>query len=84
MRYVVGLDWGKRLRAALTCLADNSRHACAWAAEVYRRARARGCDHPHAIRILARAWTRVLWRAWHDGKPYDPAHHRSAQLPSAA
>lgn len=73
----------KRLRAALTCLADNSRHACAWAAEVYRRARTRGCDHPHAIRILARAWTRVLWRAWQDGRPYDPAHHRSAQLPVA-
>ena len=41
-----------RLRAALTCLADNSRHANAWAASVYAKARARGCDHPHAIRIL--------------------------------
>lgn len=74
----------KRLRAALTCLADNSRHACDWAAEVCRRSRARGCDHPHAIRIPARARTRVLWRARHDAKPYDPAHHRSAQLPNAA
>ena len=44
-----------RLRAALTCFADNSRHASPCAAEVYKRARARGCDHPHAIRILARA-----------------------------
>ena len=35
-----------RLRAALTCLADNSRHASAWAAHVYAKARARGCDHP--------------------------------------
>jgi hypothetical protein len=26
--------------------------------------RARGCDHPHAIRILARTWLRVIWRAW--------------------
>ena len=67
-----------RLRAALTCLADNSRHASAWAAGVYTQARARGCDHPHAIRILARAWVRVLWRAWMDRKPYDPAQHRSA------
>ena len=50
-----------RLRAAITCFADNSRHSSAWAADVYRRARARGCDHPHAIRILARAWIRVLW-----------------------
>jgi transposase len=68
-----------RLRAALTCLADNSRHASAWAARVYAQARARGCDHPHSIRILARAWVRVLWRAWTDRKPYDPAQHRTAQ-----
>lgn len=68
-----------RLRAALTCLADNSRHASAWAAAVYARAKARGCDHPHAIRILARAWLRVIWRAWIDRKPYDPAQHRAAR-----
>jgi len=68
-----------RLRAALTCLADNSRHASPWAAAVYARARARGCDHPHATRILARAWTRVIWRAWQDRKPYDPTRHRAAQ-----
>ena len=29
-----------RLRAAITCLADNSRHANAWAAHVYAKARA--------------------------------------------
>jgi transposase len=68
-----------RLRAAITCLADNSRHASAWAADVYTKARARGCDHPHAIRILARAWLRVLWRAWVDRKPYDPALHGGLQ-----
>ena len=67
-----------RLRAALTCLADNSRHANPWAAQHYARARARGCDHPHAVRILARAWVRVIWRAWQDRKPYDPALHRGA------
>jgi transposase len=69
-----------RLRAALTCLADNSRHASAWAAHVYAKAKARGCDHPHAIRILARAWLRVIWRAWTDRKTYHPTHHRAAQL----
>jgi transposase len=68
-----------RLRAALTCLADNSRHASAWAAHVYAHARARGCDHPHAIRILARAWVRILWRAWTDRKPYDVANHGAAK-----
>jgi len=24
--------------------------------------RLRGCDHPHAVRVLARAWLRALWR----------------------
>jgi transposase len=67
-----------RLRRALTCFADNSRHASQWAAGVYAAARARGCDHPHAIRILARAWTRVLWRMWHDRSTYNVARHRAA------
>lgn len=68
-----------RLRAAITCLADNSRHASTWAASVYAKAKARGCDHPHAVRILARAWLRVIWRAWINRKTYDPAQHRAAQ-----
>jgi transposase len=77
----VGWRWAcnKRLRAALTCMADNSRHHSPWAADVYRRARARGCDHPHAIRILARAWARVLWRAWTNREPYDPDKHAAAK-----
>jgi hypothetical protein len=54
----------KRLRSAITTFADNSRHQSAWAVHVYRRARARGADHPQAIRVLSRAWIRVLWRAW--------------------
>lgn len=68
----------KRLRQALTTWADNSRHAHPWAHEVYRHARARGCDHPHAVRILARAWTRVLWRCWQDRSAYNPAKHGRA------
>lgn len=76
----VGFRWAcnKRLRQALTTFADNSRHASPWAATVYRRARARGCDHPHTIRILARAWVRVLWRCWQDRELYHPTRHRSA------
>ena len=77
----VGYRWAcnKRLRRAVTCFADNSRHASPWSAQVYRRARDRGCDHPHAVRILGRAWLRVLWRCWQDRKPYDPAAHRRAR-----
>jgi transposase len=67
-----------RLRRAITCLADNSRRASPWAASRYATARARGCDHPHAVRILARAWVRVLWRLWTDRTVYDRAQHRAA------
>lgn len=76
----VGWRWAcnKRLRAAITCFADNSRHQSPWAADVYNRARARGCNHPHAVRILGRAWARVLWRAWTDAQPYDPQKHPGA------
>ena len=64
-----------RLRAHFACLADSTRHWHPWAHDIYTRARNRGCDHPHAIRILGRAWTRVLWRCWHDHTPYNPARH---------
>jgi transposase len=68
----------KRFRRAITIFADNSRHASPWAAHIYNHARAAGKDHPHAIRILARAWIRVIWRCWTDGQPYDPAKHGAA------
>jgi transposase len=76
----VGFRWAcnHRLRRAITCFADNSRHQSPWAKSVYERALGRGCDHPHAIRILSRAWLRVMWRAWTDRKPYDPRLHRGA------
>ena len=68
----------KRFRAAITTFADNSRHASPWAAKIYDDARASGKDHPHATRILARAWIRVIYRCWLDGIPYDPASHGAA------
>ena len=74
----------KRLRRAITIFADNSRRASPWAAQIYQRAQARGCDHPHAIRILARAWLRVLWRCWQSSTPYAVSNHGSAQRLSVA
>ena len=68
----------KRFRVAVTTFADNSRHASPWAAKIYNDARAGGKDHPHAVRILARAWIRVIYRCWLDGVPYDPAKHGAA------
>ena len=68
----------KRFRVAMTTFADNSRHASPWAAKTYSDARASGKDHPHAIRILARAWIRVIWPCWLQGIPYHPAKHGAA------
>lgn len=65
----------KQLRAALIDWAQDTPRANAWAEDTYRRARNRGCRHPHAARILAQAWTRILWRCWHDQVPYDPDLH---------
>ncbi len=76
-RKVAGFRWAcdKRLRDAVSCLADSTRHTNPWARNVYLDARARGLEHPHAIRVLGRAWLRVLWRCWQDGVAYDPAKH---------
>jgi transposase len=75
----------RRLRQALVDFADGSRQASPWAKAVYDRARARGAHHAHAVRILARAWIRVIWRCWTDHTRYDPAAHGAAlRLPEAA
>jgi transposase len=77
----VGFRWAanRRARTALHAFADNSRHASPWAAKLYADARRRGKHHPHAIRILARAWLRVMWACWHTDTAYDPAKHRAEQ-----
>ena len=59
--------------------AVDSRHANPWAADLYTRARARGHDHAHAARILARAWLHIIWHCWQDQAPYDPQNHRALQ-----
>jgi transposase len=67
----------KKLRDALLDFAEDSRFANPWAAAVYGRAIARKHTHPHAARVLARAWVYVLWRCWQDRIPYDPTRHRA-------
>ena len=69
---------------AICCFADYSRHNSPWAANVYQRARVRGKRHPHAIRILARAWMRVIWACWTTNTAYQPALHGNAQQLLAA
>ena len=68
-----------QLRDAVCDFAADSRHASPWAAAIYDDARARGKDHPHAVRITARAWIYVIWRCWQDGTAYDPAKHNAFQ-----
>jgi transposase len=78
---VVGFRWAcdKQLRDAVNDFAADSRQANPWAANLYNRARERGHDHPHAVRILARAWLQIIWRCWQDGVPYNPTNHRALQ-----
>ncbi len=76
------LRWScsKKLRAAVMGFANGSRMSDPWAAALYAAVTGRGCRHPHAIRTLARAWIRIIWRCWQDGTAFDPAlgghHHR--------
>ena len=52
--------------------ASDTRHASPWAADIYHAARSRGKDHPHAVRITARAWTGIIWRCWQEGTASTP------------
>ena len=68
-----------QLRDALCDFAADSRHDNPWAADLYWRARNRGHNHPHAVRILARAWANTIWRCWQDSIAYNPARHNALQ-----
>lgn len=69
----------KQLRDAVTDFASDTRHANPWAAHLYRNAIERGHDHPHATRILARAWLHVIWKCWQTNTPYNPDKHGALQ-----
>jgi transposase len=77
----VGFRWScdKQLRDAVCDFAGDSRHANVWAADLYNRALARGHDHPHAVRILARAWLYIIWRCRQGHTAYDPTRHNALQ-----
>jgi len=78
---IVGFRWScdKNLRDAVADFANDSRHANPWAADIYNRAIARKKKHPHAVRILARAWLYVIWHCWQNNTTYDHAKHRALQ-----
>jgi transposase len=78
---VIAFRWAvdKQLRAAVCDFAADSRHTNPWAAQLYAQARARGHRHPHAVRILARAWLNVIWKCWTTNTPYNPDRHGALQ-----
>ena len=59
--------------------ANGSRMADPWAAAIYAAAIARSCRHPHVVRILARAWLRIICRCRQHGTAFDPALPRGRQ-----
>lgn len=42
-----------------------------WAHAYYHQQRRAGKAHHAVLRALAFKWIRILWRCWHDQKPYD-------------
>jgi transposase len=78
---VVTFRWtcDKKLRDALVDFAQDSVRASPWADQLYRRHRQAHKTHPHAARIVTRAWIGVIWRCWQDHQPYNPARHRALQ-----
>jgi len=69
----------KRLRNALGILAHATCRWHPWAADRYATARARGHNHPRALRTLGRAWSQIIWRCWQKRTPYDPQRHTGLQ-----
>lgn len=82
----LGFRWAadRKLRNALIDFADDSRHVSPWAAKIYSDAIARGKRQPHAVRILANVWIRVIWRCWQDDTPYNLTQHGGAIRLTAA
>ena len=72
-----------RARKAITAFTHNSRRQSRWAQRLYRDARARGKRNPHATRIVARSWIRVIWTCWHTNTPYNPLKHTAEQRAAA-
>lgn len=51
---------------------------CDWAGAYYRKQTLAGKAHHAILRALAFKSIRILWRCWHDNKPYDQAHYLAA------
>lgn len=68
----------KFLRQSFVEWAKQTTRYCEWAGAYYELQKGRG-KRPQAIyRSLAAKWIRILWRCWHDRKPYDDARYCAA------
>ncbi|WP_305786098.1 IS110 family transposase [Symbioplanes lichenis] len=78
---IVAFRWAvdKQLRDAVCDFAADSRKTNPWAAHLYKQARARGKNHNHATRILARAWIAIIHACWTTNTTYQPARHNALQ-----
>ncbi|WP_285902983.1 IS110 family transposase [Frankia sp. AiPs1] len=70
----------RRMRHAIDWWTFVSAREDEWAGAVYDAARERGQSKYRALRGLGARWTRVLWRAWIDGAPYDPNRHHRTEI----
>jgi len=57
----------------------DSRRANDWTANLYERARDRGHDHAHAVRVLARVWMYVIGHCWQNPQRLRPARDNALQ-----
>ena len=65
----------KLLRYASYWFSFNSLNRCEWANKYYREQRAKGHNHPQALRALAAKWLKIIFVMWRDHKPYEENYH---------
>jgi len=65
----------KQLRYAVYWFAFISINRSEWAKAFYRDQRARGHNHPQALRALGAKWLKIIFVMWRDHKPYDENYH---------
>ena len=69
---------GRRLILSFT-KAQTGRHLIDYRGHShYDQQRRAGKAHHAVLRALAFKWIRILWRCWHDQKPYDEQHYLAA------
>jgi transposase len=68
----------KFLRQSFVEWAGQTVVQCDWAHAYYCQQQQAGKSHHAILRALAFKWIRILWRCWHDQKPYDEQRYLAA------